>query len=384
MSASLAPRYGVARAAAVAAACLTLFALQPSSRALAQAPRGSATKPVVGVLFPSGQLRIVSLDSGVTLTQPRLIEDSSKEVPGGLSRSAIRDELFVSLISLAPAQTRIVAVSVRDASIRSLATLPGRPTYPYVDLGPSTGWVYVASDYEERLVALDHLTGQERLRFAFSHKAAGDWQVYSMRVSPEEDKVYFSFHGGCAPRGAVSGCPHGVDWIRLQRGQPERCQLSNDRSQDSGCIAAHGDFVPFRGGIVAATGSGVIVADSVDKAGPEIDVKLAPGNHFMEFALDTVAGIVYGIGSCLYAGGLTQTPVSGIRPAEDVVADPRESVCGNIVQLTEDRRYLVISRDQKPSRPGPGEITVVDLIARRVARRILLPAQPIGIALAYR
>jgi hypothetical protein len=188
----------------------------------------------------------------------------------------------------------------------------------------------------------------------------GDWRVYAMKVAPDERRLYLSFHGGST----------GVDWLDIGAVPARVCDRSRAGSRVA-CIGTHGNFAPFRGGIVAATGEGVMVVDSSGARVAEYDVGLAPANHFMEFALDTLSGIAYGIGSCLYAGGLTATHLdSASGPRVAPVLRGNEQICGGTVLLSPDRRFLVVSRDRRPSDPPVGELAIVNLNRGAVRRRV--------------
>ena len=202
-----------------------------------------------------------------------------------------------------------------------------------------------------------------------------------MKASPDENRVFISFHGGCSRTAAFVGCPHGVDWLEFSGNTLSRCSAHSPQRQDAACIPTHGNFAPFKSGVVAATGSGLVVVDSNGVPGKEIDVKLAPGNHFMEFALDTASAIAYGIGSCLYAGGLTATVLSPAVHVEDVVRNQNERICGNVVRVTNDGRYVAISQDRKPHDRGLGEITVIDVVNRSAFRRFVVPEPPVAMVL---
>jgi hypothetical protein len=340
----------------------------------------AAAAQMVCVLLPDGQVRISDLESGATVLQVSLIADTSIEYPGAMSTFAWRGEVFVSVVSERPARTRIIAVRARDGRVRSVAAVNGL-VYPYLALGTKTGRLYLTASHEDRGTVLDSQTGEEWLRFSFAHAPPGDWQVYAIGLSPNEDRLYVSFHGGCTFGGGKPFCPHGIDWVTFDQASAKLCVSTVTRTEDSGCIVAHGDFAPFRGGVVAATGSAVVIVNAIGQPQRRIDVRLAPANHFMEFALDTTAGVVYGIGSCLYAGGLTEVSIFRPDTAVDVVQGSDVSVCGNLARLTDDGRYLLVNRDRKPSQPGPGEITVVEPGRRSIIRRIPIPAPAVSVAI---
>jgi hypothetical protein len=145
-----------------------------------------------------------------------------------------------------------------------------------------------------------------------------------------------------------------------------------------GCIQAHGGFVPYGGGVIAAFGAGIVVVDSTGFARREFDVALTPQNHFMEFAFDSIARVVYGVGSCIYAGGLTATALdSGARRAERVL-DSSADVCGGAAILSPDRAWLVLTRDHKMHDSPVGDLTIVDLNRRVISHRIPIGSDVLG------
>jgi hypothetical protein len=316
------------------------------------------------LLLRDGRVVLVDPRTGIVLGQCSLLSRDITGVPGSIAFNPNRDELFVSLVNARAKLTRIIRVDLSTLLPSEVGSIRDSIAYPLIDVGLQTGLLYLMADHQARGVVFDPRAGAERMRFAFSRDSLRDWRVYAAKISRDEGRLYLSYHGGCGPA-TLYGCTTGIDWVEFHDLSARLCERPASIRPNTGCLDAHGAFVPYRNGVLAAVkGSAVVVIDSAAAQSREYDVGLAPMNHFMDFAFDSVSATVYGIGPCVYQGGLTATRlVEGARPGP-VVSDTGK-ICGGAIALSEDRSLLAILRDTWPSR-----VTVVDLQRKAIAQRI--------------
>jgi hypothetical protein len=109
-------------------------------------------------------------------------------------------------------------------------------------------------------------------------------------------------------------------------------------------------MVPYRDGLVAATGGDLVLVDDQGTRKASFATGLSSlSNHVMEFALDTVGRVAYVIGPCIPGGGLTRVPVSTPATLGTSYQLLNQRVCGNRIILSKDRRLLATSSDARLS-----------------------------------
>jgi hypothetical protein len=281
------------------------------------------------------------------------------------------NEVFIATVDEKARVTTIHGLSLRNLSRRTVATVHDSVAYRLIDVGRRSGSVYLFGGLGVRVLRFDPSTGAEQGRWMPMDSLA-NWWVYAAAVSADEQRVFLSYHGG----------KWGMDWLDIGTPAGQLCRASEPHW---GCIMAHGAFALYRDHIVVATGAELLV--EVDQGGREIaryPLDLA-NNHVMEFALDTVEAIAYGIGPCYYTGGLAAVAIREGR-SRPVSSARVGSVCGDRIALASDRKWIVVASRNfaTPSPFAPGVLTVVSATTGEIARRIALTSEAVDVLIACR
>jgi hypothetical protein len=191
-------------------------------------------------------------------------------------------------------------------------------------------------------------------------------------VSADEHRLFISYHGSDTS---------GIDWFTHVGGLLERCRLAVP--DGSGCLRTHGGFALYGNEVLATTGFWLLL--EVDISGTvrrRFDVRL-PGNHVMEFALDSQAQRLYVVGPCGYAGGFS---VIDLRTGSTRVLVPApltytpSVLCGERLSL-DSPGLLVVGQTARPvpTLGLPGRIVLVDIRTGQVVHAVKVPAEPIDV-----
>jgi hypothetical protein len=303
--------------------------------------------------------------------------------------------LFVLVRRDAPPD-RLVVVDAASGRVRATRSLPADFRARVVVAGAR---LFVAGNRAVRRVApgLDEedsvvleLDGDGRLlgRFTVREAAGRDWWVTSAALSPDGRRLVVSYHGGCSDE-APDLCTGGADIVDVETGQRAPC---DEPFRGSGCFNAHGD-VDFHGdGLLAATGSGLILR--LDRNGRERE-KLATrlGNsHVMDFAVDRERSELVAAGPCQHFGGLASLRLDDgrarllVRPGPPHLPQfpPTAAVCGTRVALLRTLVAVAPIRTAVASPSGRGRVLLVDRRTGRIRARITLGAEPVDVAAVRR
>jgi hypothetical protein len=261
-----------------------------------------------------------------------------------LALSGDSRQLFV-LTPSAPGKGQEVRILDR-VSLRLIKRVPleGRAVFRVIAVGSRTGLLYlfgnrpVGRGAEDAVVALlDAEVGKLRTTIV-RHAAGHDWWIFDGAVSPDESRLYVSYHGGCGPKGPEL-CTSGADWITVAGVRLVRCARRS--IPGNGCLVrVHGGVEAVDGGALGASGEGPIFEISDSGSVVAAQQTRLPGNHLMEFALDGRRERVYAVGQCYYTGGVSVLDLSSqrTRVLSHEVCGERIAIGGQLVAVAEQAR----------------------------------------------
>jgi hypothetical protein len=300
---------------------------------------------------------VIDATSGSVLAE-RSLGDSALWNSGlSLGASQSGGRVFATLTHRTSQATAIVRFDLADYSVHQIVVIRDSVVYPRIVVGPKTGRLFIAADSVFRIAAVDPTNTANILRYSSGRDPAINWGVRWFTISPDENRLFASYHGGAS----------GVDWIDIRGTQFVVCIRSLTRPPRNGCGSVHGRVEPYQGGFVAATGGGLRMVDDKGTETASFWNGLSSRNHFMEIALDTVAGRVYAIGPCLMDGGLSRVGLSAPWPIQILAGG-----CGERVVLSDDRRLLAIASDTT--------ISIRDADTGALIRRTTVPAAVLDLA----
>lgn len=384
--------------------CLLGLTLVGGCAPLRAPARGVISDVPVYALLADNQLLAVRADSGVLVAR-RL----APTPPPATWRFVGHDLVFsrdgATLYALAPGfpgtDDRVAVVDAPTAAVRSTFSLPGQGVYRGLALGPVTDRVYVfgTRDGSAIVTVLDPQTGRILDDWVARPLDGPSWDVYQGAVSADERRIYLSYHGEKTT---------GIDWFALDANGLHRCTPPRPVFPSSGCIPTHGGFVLHGNGLLAATGTNVVL-----DVGPDgmvrraFDTKLN-GNHLMEFTVDAASNRLYAVGSCGYAGGLSSVDLGGggilttptsdgewrwratpepsavraLVPPEPGIGDTGEP-CGQRIVVAPSGQLVIAKLPIPDPRPGiPGALLFLDPTTGRVTRTVVTPAEPVDVVAA--
>jgi hypothetical protein len=176
----------------------------------------------------------------------------------------------------------------------------------------------------------------------------------------------------------------GIDWFDITPTGLSRCQ--------SCFTSSHGGFAVYGDGLLAATGSQLILeVDQSGKVKQGHDTGLR-NTHLMEFAVDVKARRLYAVGSCGYTHGFCTVDLeAGAAISSDrtagwhFAAEPKKPLvytgehCGERLSLG-SKGLAVIAQTAKPVPSlGPGRLLFVDGATGKLIRSVETPAEPLDV-----
>jgi hypothetical protein len=340
------------------------------------AARASGTLASVYVLLADNRLMGISLDGRASFS---LRLGSAQRWPSvGRFLALDRGTLVVLVRGSRPGLDRLVFVDTARRAVVARLRLPGRTLFRSVALAPQGRRLYVVGDRPESgpqqqpVVAAVDLRARRLLWSRLVQRAEGfDWLVYRAVVEPGEHSLLVGYHGSTTT---------GADRLVFTADGIRACDPPPGRRAGLACIALHGNVEPNAGRLVAATGDGrtVLVLDRDGKELRRLDPRL-PRNHLMEFALDRRRGLLYAVGSCGYAGGLSETSLAGGRARVLERAGDR-SICGERIAVASPSLLAIGRTDLPVPDPGaPGAVLLVRPADGAVAARVPTPAEPVDL-----
>lgn len=312
------------------------------------------------------------------------------------------------VLTLVPCQPkapdRLAIVDAGTGQVQVMYALPDTATFRSLALGPRTGRVYLFGNAGEvvrppgldplaprqvsvLVAVLDPARGQVVADWTVRPADGHDWRVYQGAVSPDEGRLYVSYHGPDTT---------GIDWFDLAPDGPHRCP--DGKRPGRGCLDGHGGFVLYQDGLLAATGTPMVLElDQTDAVRRGLDTSLT-GNHLVEFVVDEAAQRLYAVGSCGYTGGFSAISLRGggvptpptvpgewfwITTPGPPLTLRRGGACGERLALG-DTSLLVVGKTQQPvPRPGrPGALLMLEPSSGDVTLTVPTPSEPIDVLVA--
>ncbi len=311
----------------LSAACLATDAPQDSFVVVALTQAGSrlvvlgANSGALLHSFPLGPVR-----------HPLGADSASGYFPdGSLALNDRTCEVIVGTVDSLSGITRVTALSMRDWQLRAVTTIQDTAGFSWVDIGRSSGRLYLMAHRGMHVTVIDRTTGAI-VGTAFATRVGyADRTLFRARVAPDEQRVYFAYHGG-------------LDWIDLATSEPcpDPVFASYPLYRISwGCREdVHGDFSFVGNDIVAATGdSYVLIYDSTVTFRRKVAIggEYALG-HFMWPGVDERTGMVYGTTYCRGGSGILAVNVVQPFARTQTVAS---TACGQRLTPTSDSKFLL-------------------------------------------
>jgi hypothetical protein len=305
------------------------------------------------VLLADNRLVGVSLDGRASFS---LRLGSAQRWPStGRFLALDRGTLVVLVRGSRPGRDRLVFVDPARRAVVARLRLPARTIFRSVALAPRNRRLYAVGDRPETgtqqqpVVAAVDLRARRLLWSRLVPRADGfDWLVYRVLVEPDERSLLVSYHGSTTT---------GADRFTVVGREIEPCTPPAGQYAGRACIALHGNEQR------------------------RLDPRL-PRNHLMEFALDRRRGLLYAVGSCGYAGGLSETNLAGGR-ARVLERSGDRRICGERIAVASPS-LLAIARTEVPvpEPHAPGAVLLVRRADGGVAATVPTPAEPVDVLVA--
>lgn len=282
--------------------------------------------------------------------------------------------LFVLVQHGGNESAEVVAIDVASLTFRKFARAPGGVQYGSISVGARTDRIFLGSATSDRIVAING-NGEKTPQVWETHlDRSFDWLAYRGVVSADEQRFYFSYHGGLSrnvltgEEGAPTG---GVDWFDIHGDVAKRC--GEPTRARNGCLGGHGRFELLATGLLVATGSKMVLDIDMDgRSRRSYDTMRE--EHLMDFATDAERHLLFAVGTCINGGGFTATALArddmrtGAAPAARTgkpgsVSSSDAEVCGDRIVAGKSKEWVAVARAGQSG----GEILVVD--ARTGSRR---------------
>lgn len=305
-----------------------------STSPLPEAARGGA----IFALLSNNDLLEISPENGRLVEHKVSLRPSyaGRVFPGQhLALSNDGRTLFVlALNELLGGSSRLIAVDAATLKPEKGYSLPEGIAVRSLAVGPKTGKIYLLGNRQgkkfrcaddatcrtqDAVVSVLDPSTSRMLQSETVRRAEGrirDWLVFSGAVSPDERRLFVSYHGTSTS---------GVDWIDITSGGLERCSKRSPTGE--GCVpSAHGGVQAYHDGALVTAGGTQI--EEIGREGEVIkkwDARLGRHNHLMEFAMYSGASELFALGSCGDVGGLSRLDLQA-DSAELLAPTHREGV----------------------------------------------------------
>jgi hypothetical protein len=304
----------------------------------------------VALLLAEGRISIVDVATGNDVGSYAASNHPAYRLSAAgqlLTKSA--DQIFAILPTLD--RMAVAAMDLRTFAGRQIATL-AVDHYKALAVGARTGRLFVFGS--TAVVALSPKTNEAKALVFF-----GDRQIAWGAVSPEEKRLYASYHG----RGS------GVEWF----------EETADGWKSAGHLMSHGNFLLLENSLLAATGEGEIIeADDRGNIARSFDTRLS-GNHLMEFAFDEPQETIYAVGECDYAGGFTATPRKADASTRVILPIRNFDACGDRIAVSPDSAWVAVLVTGGPPSDRMRTVKIVDTKSGEILRTMRATSDVIDI-----
>jgi hypothetical protein len=356
----------------------------------------AAEDPAIFALLADNSLVKVSPVNGRVKSRISL-RPSSPVVGRYLAPSKDGKTLFALVARGRDGTSEVAVIDVTTTRVRDRYALPKWIAFRSLVAGPETGHLYLfgnrpgkkitcpdletCREQDVVVVVLDPDSGRV-LRNRTVREADGKaWTVYRSAVSPDESRLFVSYHGDT----------QGVDWITITPESLKRCQKQG-AYQNQGCIPAHSGVEAYGDRILVTPGDSPWIEERT-REGELVrkwDTK-QEGNHMLDLALDAREGRLYALGSCGYRGGLSRidlktNEVKVLAPSLPGVDFARERlVCGERVVVGPGSLLVVGKTAQAIPQAGiPGSLLLVEGDTGRKIRTLNTPCEPVDVLVVSR
>jgi hypothetical protein len=329
---------------------------------------GGSQRAAAFVLRSDNTLLAVSA-GGAPITSIRLGRGPLDTGPGNrLVLGGNGTSLYVLIGGLPDGGDRVDLIDVRRMRVERPIGLPEGVTFTVLAAGSRSGRLYVAGRTQAggAVVTAGEPGAGDLPRSASIRDADGhDWLPYGLAVSPDESTLVVSYHGRDTS---------GADRVSV-RGL-RRAECKGRARPGLGCLGrVHGSVALDGGDVHATTGSRTVVRYGRDgQVLDTVNSRLA-GNHLMILEFDPVAGELFLLGSCGYAGGLTKIDLATTRirrlarprapgGSPQLPSASRSMICGDALSVGEDAIYVARGR----------ELLVLDRRSGRLLRSVDMQA----------
>jgi hypothetical protein len=285
---------------------------------------------------------------------------------------------------------RLVFVGTQSSALLRQVQLPnpdGSARYGAVTVGPSgDAWVVGSVDKHIEIVRVNRQdgtiaswSGRDMSHWAPQGPVGGDYQIYEVQVTADEQRVYYSYTGGLLSLA-------GMDWVDLAGQRATTCTPS---AADQACVPGLAGFL-VSGNDVFITTANDLPTGAIDHYALDgtlkdhIELGLLPG--FLEdFAVGPEGNNLYLVGSCGYSGGMAVLDIATLKPIVIVQAEPAHSPptklpCGQSSAFVSNTLIALGHVSALLPADAAGQILFVDSSTGRIVRSVPVSSEPIAVA----
>ncbi|HKB34509.1 MAG TPA: hypothetical protein VKF16_11650 [Candidatus Dormibacteraeota bacterium] len=282
-----------------------------------------------------------------------------------------------------------LAVVATQSSAERLIQLPDHNAtarYGAVSVGPSgDAWIVGSVDKHIEIVrfhrqegTITSWSGRDMAHWVPQGPVGGDYQIYEVQVTNDEQRVYYSYTGGLLSFA-------GMDWVDISG---QRATTCTPPAADQACIKGLAGFL-VRGNDVFITTASDQPTGAIDQYGLDgtlkdhIELGLLSG--FLEdFALGPDRNHIYFFGSCGYSGGMAALDLTSRTANVIIHAQPAYSTltnhpCGQSSAFVSDTLIALGRVSALLPGYGAGQILFVDSSNGRLVRSVPVTSEPIAV-----
>ncbi len=286
-----------------------------------------------------------------------------------------------------------LAVVATQSSAERLIQLPdhnGTARYGAVTVGPSgDAWIVGSVDKHIEIVrfhrqqgTISSWSGRDMSHWVPQGPVGGDYQIYEVQVTNDEQRVYYSYTGGLLSFA-------GMDWVDLSG---QRATTCTPPASDQACVPGLAGFLVRGNDVLITTAndspSGAIDRYSLDGVLRD-HAELGLLSGFLEdFAVGPDGNHLYLFGSCGYSGGMAVLDLATLRTTVIVQAQPAYALltkgpCGQSSAFVSSALIALGHVSRLLPSDVAGQILFVDSSTGRVVRSVAVPSEPIAVVAVH-